>query len=52
MDDSITTSVTSGFGQVQDLLVTTVAPAVFTLAVAAIAITYGIKWLRKGTSKG
>lgn len=34
------------------LLSGTIAPAVFGIAVAAVAIVFGLRWLKKGANQG
>lgn len=36
----------------QSLLTGTVAPAVFGIAAASVAIVFGLRWLRKGAKQG
>ncbi len=42
------TAVTGAFGDIQSFVTGTVAPLLFGLALAAIAITLGLKYVRKG----
>ncbi len=51
VDPGTTTAITSGFSDLQTIVVTVLAVALFAIAVAALAIKMGVKWLRKGASQ-
>lgn len=45
--DPVDTAVSGAFGDVQDMFLTTIVPAVVALTVAVLGIVLAIKWIRK-----
>jgi hypothetical protein len=48
-EDPTATAIEGGFADLQDLFLTTIAPAIFALVLAIIGVTFGIRKLRQNT---
>lgn len=51
VDPGTTAAITGGFDDLKTVVVTVLAVALFAIAVAALAIKMGVKWLRKGAGQ-